>query len=124
MGSLKNFAVAWLIMWGISYVMVALVAPGVSDVEPWIYALLGAAIVFVSLGTYFTMQEPSANPLIYSVALIVLAVLQVWGGVTSWTGEFIWNVPFASKEIFQVSMAFADFIAAAFMIWLSLELWN
>lgn len=56
-----------------------------------------------------------------AILLVVLAMLSVYSGVASWTGKAIWAVPFANKEIFQVSMAFLDLLGAVFMLDLALE---
>jgi len=55
------------------------------------------------------------------MALFILAVFEVWGGVVSWTGIVLWQVPFPNKEFFQVSMAFADLLSATFMFTLCLS---
>jgi hypothetical protein len=125
MNSLKKFAVSWTGMWALSYIVVALVAPQVSDVHPALYGLLGVGLLAMSILTviqeFFTTNDDFNYFL--GVAYLGVAVLMVYGGVTSWTGDFMWNVPFEAKELFQVSMAFADFIAAAFMVYLFGESW-
>jgi hypothetical protein len=61
------------------------------------------------------------NKLVARYVLAVLAVLSVFSGISSFTGVQLWVVPFANKEIFQVSMAFADLLGAAFMLYLALN---
>jgi hypothetical protein len=124
--NLKKFAVSWIVMWALSYIVVALVAPQVSDVSPIVYGLLGAGLLVMSILT--VLQEWNTQNdmfgFLLGLAYFSVAVLMVYGGVTSWTGISIWNVPFEAKEVFQVSMAFADFIAAAFMLYLFGEVWS
>ena len=113
-------------MWALSYIVVALVAPQVSDVPPILYGLLGVVMLAMSILTVFQEWYVNNDYLNFGlgIAYLVVVVLMVYGGVTSWTGEFVWNVPFEAKEAFQVSMAFADFIAAAFMLVLFGETWS
>jgi drug/metabolite transporter (DMT)-like permease len=49
MYELKRFAIAWNLMWGLSYIIVAVIAPWISDVSNIFYAFLGAWIL-LSLG--------------------------------------------------------------------------
>lgn len=119
MDNLKKFAVSWTVMWAISYIIVAVVTPWVSTLSPIFYVVLAVVMIVISL-----LAAVDHKHLVLAMAFMGSAVLMVYGGVTSWTGAFIWNVPFASKELFQVSMAFADFVAAAFMVYLFGETWN
>jgi hypothetical protein len=123
MENLKKFAVSWTAMWAISYIVVALVAPSISDVSPDLYGLLGTGLLAMSVLSAVEPEEDAVN-FFLGLAYLGIAILMVYGGVTSWTGEFIWNVPFEAKELFQVSMAFADFIAAAFMLVIFGETWS
>lgn len=107
-------ALAWTTMWGISYIITASIASPISlDTPSLFYAVIGVTIL---IGVDAKLL---ANDIIgyaaVSFLFIVLACLMVYGGVASWAGLSMWNVPFVNLELFQVSMAFADFIAAAFM---------
>ena len=113
MKELKKLAISWTTMWALSYIIVAFITPWT---HPIFFILLGIYLIFISL-----LAALDTKHFLLSTAFFVSAVLMVFGGVASWTGVIIWDVPFASKEIFQVSMAFADFIAAAFMVYLSGE---
>ena len=117
--NLKTLAIAWTLMWGISYIIVAIVAPWIADTSPLFYVALGALILFALLLRHLAYNELGYN--IVRVLFFCLGTLMVFGGVTSWTGVTLWNVPFSNVEIFQVGMAFADFIAAAFMFVLAIE---
>lgn len=137
MKTLAKFAIAWLLMWAISYIAVAIVSPNIGEnntaLNICLYMFMGTAILTTTLfytftatpTAYFKMPEVKHKLLIkhrYACILLVfLAVLEIRGGVASWTGATIWNVPFPNKELFQVSMAFADLISAVFMLYLALD---
>jgi len=114
---LENFAVSWLIAWGMSYIATAIFAPSIAGdfrVGILTYTLVGILIIATSTLKWF----PNTNPFdrIRRFTLFVLASMSILSGVQSWTGVLIWNVPFASKELFQITMAFMDFISAVFML--------
>lgn len=131
MDMLKRFAIAWLVMWGLSYIIVGIQCPQIAGGDPYIgaltYEVLGAAILLsimaCLLRTSFLvgglMVEPARVRSIGHVALFVLGVIMVYGGIVSWAGVAVWNVPFDNKEIFQVSMALANMLSAAFMFLLA-----
>jgi hypothetical protein len=123
MESLKKLAISWTAMWALSYIVVAFEAPSISDVSPILYGLLGVILLVMSMVSAVEPEEATVNGIL-SLVYLFIAHLMVYGGVTSWTGTFIWNVPFEEKELFQVSMAFADFISAAVIIFLSGEAFN
>jgi len=107
-------------MWAISYFAVATIAPGISG-DPndvWLYAGFGGALL---IGVILTQLSSVVLNSIGKVVLFLLAVISIGSGIASWAGVEIWNVPFLSKELFQVSMAFADLIAAAFMFVLAFK---
>jgi hypothetical protein len=120
---LKDFAEAWTIMWGLSYIMVALVAPKISGASDALsYAILGGFILFAIL-----LSEIADDQFGYYIVGGILSFLggaEVFGGVASWSGVAQWNVPFPNKEIFQVSMAFADLLSAVFLILLAIDLFK
>jgi len=115
----KLFVVSWILMWAMTYIVVPFVAYNILPQTPgWFYEVYGWLIVATLMCLAF--RNPKIKT-VGSLLLFILVVLQVESGVQSWTGAAVWNVPFASKEIFQVSMAFADLVAAVFMIWLLLS---
>ena len=120
---MRKFALAWLMMWALSYLVVAFVAPGVgggSTVEDIIeFLAFGAALMAATLVVGF--YPGKKVKLVGKLCLCVLAVLSVYSGVASFTGVALWVVPFANKEVFQVSMAFLDLLGAAVMLRLALE---
>ena len=125
----KKLVVSWLLMWALSYLVVAVVAPGVGGSPVWLsvmeFLVFGVALLAATLLTGFDalasrFKSGKSVKLVARVALVVLAVLSVYSGIATWAGVFIWVVPFANKEVFQVSMAFADLIGAAAMLYLAL----
>ena len=117
MGELRRFAAAWCLMWGSCYVIVAVTAPWVSDLSNIVYACLGVWILLSLVLSYLVHDR--FGLIIIRMMFLVQGVLLVYGGVTSWTGLTIWNVPF-NPEIFQVSMAFADLLGAVFLFVLAM----
>lgn len=122
---MRKFALAWLLMWALSYVAVAILAPDISgDVVYGRLLYLVMAIAILCSWNLLELSRIRINKqmeLIAKVCLFALAVIEVFSAIASWSGVAIWNVPFPNKELFQVSMAFADLISAAFMIYLVLE---
>ena len=138
MNSLERVAKAWLIAWGIGYIVTAAMTPSIGGEEKLgtaVYALLGMVILmslacrllperregpmpvlsgkeFVRMAPY-EIEGPRRN--FGRVMLALLGVVMVVGCVASWTGATVWNVPFANKEMFQVSMALLDLVSAVFM---------
>ena len=127
--SLRKFAVAWTLMWAFAYIFTAVFAPyvGGEDVTTNFVTFLGlGAWMIISLALY-SNKSPCVNvsitrsEIIGRIFLFWLGLIEVFGGITSWTGLALWNVPFPNKELFQVSMAFADLIAAVFMFYLAID---
>ena len=113
MKKLKLLATAWLVMWGLSYIVTALSAPWIAGYNingALLYTILGAlilsALLFHSLDRFHTFVR---------VLFFILGSLTVVAGVRSWTGLTVWNVPFENLALFQVSMASADMLSAVFM---------
>lgn len=121
--NLKTLAIAWTLMWGLSYIFVAFVAPNIAiDTPAFFYLILGAIMILSTWLRYFT-TNPLGRTLIRGL-LLILGALEVYGGIASFSGVGLWNVPFANIEIFQVSMAFADLISAVFLFVLAIDKWN
>lgn len=120
LSNLMKVALAWTTMWGISYIITALITPTISlDTPPLFYGCLGLVILIGVLAKI--LAHDTVGFVLVGLLFAVLACFMVYGGVASWAGLGIWNVPFANKEIFQVSMALADFIAAAFMFTIAFD---
>ena len=114
---LRRLAVAWCLMWGLSYLVVAVTTPWISDVSNIVYASLGAWIL-LSLALLHLVHN-RFGLVIIRLMFFAQGVLMVYGSVTSWTGLAVWNVPF-DPEMFQISMAFADLLAAVFLFVLAI----
>ena len=117
---LKDLAEAWIIMWGISYIITAIVAPSISDAPAILYGVLGAFILFMVLLKHLAYDKFGYR--ILAGAFFGLGIAMVYGFVVSWSGAGLWNVPFPNKELFQVSMAFADMLSAVFLFLLGIEM--
>lgn len=118
--NLKDLAEAWTIMWGISYIITALVAPSISEVPAVGYGVLGAFIIFMVV--FMHLANDKFGYRIMAGVFFALGIAMTYGGVVSWTGAGLWNIPFPNKELFQISMAFADMLSAVFLFLLSIEM--
>jgi len=118
--NLKDLAEAWTIMWGISYIITALVAPSISDTPAILYGWLGALILFMVLMMHLAYDKVGYR--IVAIVFFALGIMMTYGGVVSWTGAGLWNVPFPNKDLFQVSMAFVDMLSAVFLFLLGIEM--
>jgi len=109
-------------MWGLSHIIIAIFPSWVLSysVEDILFSGFLGTIILLAL---LLLHVPN-NPIAYYASRIIfflLGILMVYGGIVSWTGLIIWNVPFQNKELFQISMAFADLLSAVFMFTLALE---
>jgi len=121
MNKLELVATAWLLAWGMSYIITAIFAPSIGgDVTSGMlfYGFLGIVLTTVTILLQFKLSTLTRVFLCF--VLFALAVVSVFGAVISWSGIAIWNVPFADKTIFNITMAFIDFISAVFMLVLAL----
>lgn len=110
----RDVAVAWNVMWALTYVFVAVLAPTISTMPAWTYALLGVLLLFFVLVQYLATNAVGRN--LSAIGLIALSLLMAYGGVDSFTAATgFWNVPFANLELFHVSMALADLLSAFFL---------
>lgn len=110
-------------MWGIAYITTAIYAPSIGgdpSLGSAIYSALGSAIIVLVIIRAFKHDPTEFLSYWVRVLLFVVALIEIYGGIASWTGLAVWNVPFANKEIFQVSMAFADLVSAVLMLYLAL----
>lgn len=121
MSALRDFAVAWTLMWGLSYIVTAAVAPNIAGnplLTAPMFAVLGIILLTASLLTL--MPDNVLRPMA-QVLFGFSAVVSVVSGVASWTGIMRWNVPYMAPDLAQVSMAFMDLLAATFMFLLALD---
>lgn len=121
--NLKTLALAWTLMWGLTYIMVALVAPNIAlDTPALFYVFLGFFFLTTLVLRYVAYEKLGRT--IVRCLFFGLGVFEVVGGVMSWTGAGLWNVPFADVALFQVSMAFADLFSAVFLFVLAIDKWD
>ena len=118
--NLKDLAEAWTIMWGISYIITALVAPSISEAPAFAYGVLGAFILFTVFLMHLAYDKLGYH--IMAGAFFALGITMTYGSVVSWTGAGLWNVPFPNKDLFQISMAFADMLSAVYLFLLGIEM--
>ena len=123
MKTLTEFALCWLLMWAIAYIVTTIYAPSISG-DPFLgsvmYSALGSAIIVLVIIRAFKHDPTELLSYCVRLLLFIMAILEIYGGITSWTGLAVWNVPFANKELFQISMAFADLVSAVLMLYLAL----
>ena len=109
---------AWLIAWALAYLATALFAPGIAgDVSTGQILILYVVMGLLIIGSLAALRPQ--NPKLRTVGmslLFVTALFSIYGAVASWSGLFVWNVPFQAKEIFQVTMGLMDFLGAVFML--------
>jgi hypothetical protein len=117
--SLTDLAEAWIVLWGISYLITAAIAPHISDTPPFIYGILGFLLLFFMALRYLAYDNLGYYAV--STLFFAMSLLMVYSAVASWTGLGLWNVPFPSKEPFQISMAFLDMFSAIFLYLLAKE---
>lgn len=112
-----------MLMWGLSYIAVAIMAPGISGSDAIDNRVFCAALgiwVLASVLVFLKSGNMAMNTVYYRASFAVLAIVMVFAGVASWAGTAMWNVPY-QNGLAQVSMAFADLISAVFMFYLVLK---
>lgn len=124
---------SWILMWGIAYLACAIVAPDIFLDLP----VLISRLTLITVGTIMICGLIFANnrdifgqPVSQSIAkvgrviLFVMGVEETFGGILSFSGQIMWNVPFADKALFNVSMAFAELVTAMFLFNKALGKWG
>jgi len=118
---LELIASAWTLAWGISYIITAIFTPSIGgDTNTGIafYGILGILITISTILLQLKLQTITRVILCY--LLIDVSIASIAGAVGSWSGIVTWNVPFADKALFSITMAFMNFISAVFMLILAL----
>ncbi len=119
--NLERISIAWLTAWGISYIATALIAPEIAgtntnnNITSAFYFLTGILFIMALILRHIGYKRQTSR-YISDIILIILTFFEIVSGVASWTGVVTWNVPFANKELFQVTMGFMDFVSAVFML--------
>jgi len=106
-------AVAILIVWGLAYLMTAVLKPGV--VGNTSVALSAAAMGL--LGVLFLASVFLGSRLLFGL----LALVEVGSMVGSWVGAIRWAVPYG-EGVAAVSMAAADFVVAVVLVYKTIQL--
>ena len=116
---IRTVALAWMLTIAVSYFSLAIFAPTIGGDTPLIgtilYALLGLGFLIATILPYTPYKT------VGRILQFVLGVILALGAVLSWTGVGLWNVPFPSIEIFQVSMAILNILTAVFAFSLALD---
>jgi len=124
MKNLKLLALSWIMMWAATYIAVAFIAPTVGGVFNNIYMFLyGALLTLCVAGQFlpYTGKHAKTVSRASKIGLFGFAIAEVIGGVMSFTGALMWNLPFANIEVFQVIMAFMDLVAASLLFFIVLD---
>jgi hypothetical protein len=109
-------------MWATTYITVAFVAPTVGGAFNSTYMLLyGAVLIACVAGQFLLKNKQSKLAKASKIGLFAFAIAETIGGVMSFTGALLWNVPFANTEVFQVSMAFMDLVSATMLFYVVFE---
>jgi len=116
---MQKLAMAWLLMWGFSYIVVGIVAPWISDEPPLAYQILGGIMIFLVCITPLAYDK--LGNLMLGIIWFSFGIMMVYGGVASWTGLTPWNVLYDFHPLVPISMAFADLIAGFVMFLLAIE---
>ena len=123
MNTFTKFAICWLLMWGMSYIATALFAPEISGdlvLGAISYSFLGSVLIALVVARSFRNNLLTFSGWWIRYGLFALALVATYGGILSWSGVAVWNVPFPNKELFQVSMAFGNLFSAVLMLYLAL----
>ena len=110
-GSLSFY---WILMWSLSYIMSFIIKPdlvyGASNILSFAFPSFGLIMLF---GLLFNVKSVT----------FLCGILEVFGGVASWTGVLHWNVVWAIDydPLVQISMALLDLISAVFLFTYALE---
>ena len=116
---------AWLIAWALAYIVAGIAAPQISGnvLEGQILYLIMGVLLLAPLAMLESIELPGFDPdrehtvrTLATVLLIALAFVSLYSAVASWSGMFVWNVPFPDKSLFQVTMGLMDFVGAVFML--------
>ena len=114
--SSSDLSGSWILMWALAYLACALLKPDVFEGVPHPYG--ASAMLAMSAGMLaglFLVGREDPSRTVGRILLAAAGVLEVAGGVASWTGVIRWNVPFEDRGVFGVSMAVLDLVSAVFL---------
>ncbi|MDQ1281250.1 MAG: hypothetical protein QG670_2515 [Thermoproteota archaeon] len=105
----KPMSFYWILTWALSYIACFIVKPN--------FAYTPVSIISPLVGTSFGLVMLIG--LLYNIKplLFGFGVLEVFGGVASWTGVIRWNVAWTTgyDPLAQIAMALLDLISAIFL---------
>lgn len=119
-----NFRDAWILMWGLAYVACGFSNPDIVGNFTLATSMMFLFFMGFLLLIGFALMEISTITMYKTlgrILLLIAGVMETIGGVVSWTGVIVWNVPFADKALFNVSMAIFDLVSASFLFEKSLS---
>jgi hypothetical protein len=112
----KSFSFSWILMWGLAYIICAIIKPDIMYGVPRIVAMIfflfyGCSILF---GLILNAK----------IILFGMGVAEVIGGVASWVGLIVWSAPWIPgyDPIVQISMSILDLVSAVFLFHYSFEI--
>ena len=114
----NKFVDAWILMWGLTYLFCAIIKPDIFEGFSSIYGFISMATIggLMLAGLFLGSSNKSR------IVLFFMGVFETMCGIISWSGAVTWNIPFQDKAIFNVSMAFLDFIGATVLFTKSMEM--
>lgn len=117
-----DFKRAWLAVWGVMYIMCVfptsnLIKHAPPIAENLLFSMLGFGIILSLVAVEMGNKARPAG----AIALLALSIVQAYGCVEGFTGGIVWNVPFESQSVFQVSMSFMDFVSAVLLVQVGAE---
>ena len=117
----RTFSFSWILMWSLTYIVCAVLKPDLAD------GALGRGMtpvnpIHLGFGSLLLLA------LVFNRKSLLLGcgIIEVFAGVASWVGFIRWNVSWAVgyDPLAQISMAFLDFVSAAFLLHYSFEWWG
>lgn len=115
-----NLKESFVLAWGLTYIACSILKPdihgtniilGIMIMAPW-----GLAMI-----TGLFLSRTKNYKKLGAVMLLIVGILEVFGGVASWTGLNIWHIALQNQTLLQVSMATYDFISAIILINIGIE---
>lgn len=106
-------ATAIILVWGVAYLMTAVLAPGVIGNLSTVVSAGGMGVIGVLL--IWSVVRGSR------LLTAVLALVEIGSMVGSWTGALRWTVPY-DPGLAAVSMAAMDFVVAVALVFKTIQL--
>lgn len=115
-----NLKESFVLAWGLAYIACSVLKPSIHGTS----AILGIMIMIpwgsvMITGLFLSRTENYKKT--GAVMLLIIGILEVFGGVASWTGLNTWHINLGNRTLLQVSMATYDFVAAIVLLNLGTE---